>query len=480
VFFISENVISGFLAIPEISSIEISRRVFKPTFTFKIVLVCLGIIVSLCLNLSGAIMTSIVEGLSYNEMINNLIFAGLNGVIQASLSSYLFVRSLRHQIGNIKETINHTNNGDLTHILPRVSNDELGDISEMIGKFLDRLSGIISNIKLDARENRQNVEKLENAMDITGVSISQINEVAGEVKKEISAQTSITKRVNGNIHEIAEIIKNQDEKIHAQVSSVSESSAAIQEMIASIDSIAKNLNANSGEFSNLKSTMDIGSGNLNSLKEKITLLDTQSDSVMEANKIINQIAAQTNLLAMNAAIEAAHAGELGKGFAVVSDEIRKLAEISNEQSRLISKSLKDLKALIDSAVKISNETEKSYADIIKSINLVNAIEGEIRDSITEQSSSSTQILQVLSKINNVTTEVNDGSDKKLKKAKKTIPEINNLNTVTDSVNNAAATVVDNAMTVRQNADESLKFLAMNKESIKKIYELIEVFVIKEN
>ena len=480
VFFISENAISGFLAIPEVSAVEITGRVFKPTFTFKIVLVCLVIIISLSLNVTGAVMTSIIDELSTKEMIANILFAGFNGIVQVMLISYQFARSLRHQVGNIKETINHTNEGDLTCALPRVSNDELGDISEMIGSFLERLSGIISNIKQNTWQNRQNVEKLENAMNHTGVSIDEINNVAGEVKKEISAQASITKRVNETIHEIAKTIKIQDEKIHAQVSSVTESSSAVQQMITSINSIAKNLQANSGEFSNLKSTMDVGSGNLGLLKEKIVLLDTQSNAVMEANSIINQIAAQTNLLAMNAAIEAAHAGELGKGFAVVADEIRKLAELSNEQSVLISKNLKDLKTSINEAVKISNDTGVSFTDIMKSINSVNAIEGEIRNSITEQSSSSSQILQVLTEINSVTTEVNNGSSEMLKKAEATIPEINNLDTVTDSVNNAAANVVENALTVRQNAEESLRFLAMNKESIQKIYEMIQIFIIREN
>ena len=479
VFFITEGAVSGFLALPDVSKIDIKSHIFKPTFSFKIIMVCLVIIISLCLNFSVAIMINIIDDLSTREMATNVLVAGFTGIVSAILVSSLFARSLKQQVTNIKDTINHTSDGDLTRILPRLSNDELGDISEMINNFLLRLSGIISNIKHNTGQNIQNVEKLQDAMNNTGVSIDDINKTADEVKKEILMQASVVKQVYTIILEISKIIKKQDQKIHDQVSSVAESSAAIQEMIANINSIAKNLQANSGEFSILETSMNFGNEKLAHLKDRIMQLDIQSDTVMEANTVIKQIASQTNLLAMNAAIESAHAGQYGKGFAVVANEIRKLAEVSDQQSKLISKSLKDLKSLMSEAVSISNETGDSFSKILQSVNLVNSIEGEIRNAINEQASSSTQILQALTVINTVTTEVNDGSSDIIQKTELIIPEINNLNAVSDSVNNAAAAVVENALTIRQNADESLKFLELNKESIKKINELIEYFITRK-
>ena len=478
VLFIAESAPSGFLAAPELSKVRISGKVFRPTFTFKLIMVCLIIIISLALNFTAAIMISVIDNLSTRDMITNIFIAGLTGLISALLVSYLFASSLTRQIKNIKEAINRTSSGDLTSVLPRVSNDELGDISEMIDSFIDHLSDVISNVKLHTWQNSQNVEKLENAMNHTGVSIDDINKVAGEVKTEASKQAAITAQVNETVHEITGIIEKQDEKIQQQVANVSESSAAIQQMIASINSIAKNLQANSGEFSTLKSTMDVGKEMLGRLKEKVLLLNTQSNVVVEANAIIDQIAAQTNLLAMNAAIEAAHAGEMGRGFAVVAAEIRKLAEISNNQSKLISTSLTDLKTSIDQAVVISNNTEESFLNISDSIDSVNSIEGEIRNSVTEQSGSSTQILQAITLINTVTTEVNDGSSGILRMSEAIIPEINNLGMGTNSVNKSATTVVENALAVRQNADESLRFLAINKKNTQEIHELMQFFKIK--
>ncbi|MDR3020193.1 MAG: methyl-accepting chemotaxis protein [Treponema sp.] len=479
-YFIAEDSVAGFLALPEVGRIEVPEKVLKLSFTAKIRLVCFIIILSLALNIAAAIMLYIIEDLSVRDLITNVLVAGAAGLVSTLIISYLFTDSIKKRVGSIKTIINHTTNCNLTHVLPKVSNDELGDISEMLTNFVMRLSAIISHIRDRSRQNKENVEILQDAMNNTGSSINDINMRAEEVTKDVLVQASGIHQINATIHGIAEIIEHQDEKIHSQVSSVSESSAAIQQMIANIDSIAKNLHSTSGEFDNLNSSMNIGSENLNLLKEKIIMLNSQSDTVVDANKIINQIAAQTNLLSMNAAIEAAHAGELGKGFAVVADEIRKLAEVSNQQSKLISKSLQALKSSIDDAVKISGETDSSFAKVLQSIDSVNTIENEIRNAVNEQSASGSQILHALTDIQKRTAEVNEGSAEILEKTKVIIPEMDRLDAAAISVKNAVMTVVENALIVRKDADESLKFLAINKESIMKINELIEVFVIKES
>jgi len=478
-YFMAENSVAGFLSIPMVGRIKITEKVFKLSFGLKIRLVCLIIIISLALNFSAAVMLYVIEDLTEIELITNILVSGMSGLVSALIIANLFTNTIKKRITSIKNIIDYTTEGDLTHSIPRITSDELGDISDMLTNFVVRLSEIISNVKQNSRLNKDNVEKLQNAMDSTGISINNINKRADEVKKDISTQTSIVHQINTNIHGIATIIEQQDERIHNQVSGVSQSSAAIQQMITNIDSIAKNLHSTSGEFENLNSSMNIGNENLNQLKEKIIMLNTQSDTVVEANQIINKIAAQTNLLAMNAAIEAAHAGESGKGFAVVADEIRKLAEVSNQQSSLISKSLKNLKTSIDDAVKISSETGISFLNIVKSIDSVNAIENEIRNAVNEQSVSGSQILQALSAIKDLTAEVNNGSAEILHKTEAIIPEMDRLDNVSDSVDKAASTVVENALTVRKDADESLKYLANNKENIIKIYELIEYFKIKE-
>jgi len=207
----------------------------------------------------------------------------------------------------------------------------------------------------------------------------------------------------------------------------------------------------------------------------VTVLSTQSDSVFEANSIIQNIAAQTNLLAMNAAIEAAHAGDKGRGFAVVADEIRKLAEVSNQQSRVISESLQVLKKTIDQAVSIAGKTGSSFDSIISSVKTVTILESEIKHAIEEQSSGSTQILRALTAMNDITRDVQSGSAEMLAGNSRILSGVSGLLDMTEQVNSAASGVVDKARTVKNHTEESMKLLSRNAENMKTIDDQVGFF-----
>ena len=119
--------------------------------------------------------------------------------------------------------------------------------------------------------------------------------------------------------------------------------------------------------------------------EFIKEVDRQSELLLEANEVISSIADQTNLLAMNAAIEAAHAGDAGRGFAVVADEIRKLAETSSEQSKDIASNLTKIKSVIETVVENTERATVSFETMNKSINNVTELQDAVLGSITEQS-----------------------------------------------------------------------------------------------
>jgi methyl-accepting chemotaxis protein len=135
----------------------------------------------------------------------------------------------------------------------------------------------------------------------------------------------------------------------------------------------------------------------------------RSIALEEANETIASIASSTNLLAMNAAIEAAHAGEAGKGFSVVADEIRKLAENAADQSMSISGDISEVRNTIDGIVDSTDLLGKAFGKVETSIAETGRLVSEVRTSMSEQREGSTQLLALIQNLNSITVQVRNGS-----------------------------------------------------------------------
>ena len=151
-----------------------------------------------------------------------------------------------------------------------------------------------------------------------------------------------------------------------------------------------------------------------------------SSLLLETNRVIAGIASQTNLLAMNAAIEAAHAGDSGAGFSVVADEIRSLAEKAQLQSKEVAKQLREVKASIDMAVSSADGAERGFDDVEAYIMTVSQFETEIRGALGELSSGSQQILEALGTMKDVTESVRGESQEMTGKAREILSEMEEL------------------------------------------------------
>ena len=195
--------------------------------------------------------------------------------------------------------------------------------------------------------------------------------------------------------------------------SVSTSSSAVEEMIANINSINSILEHNAESVGLLDGATRKGMAGIENVAELVSKIEENSNGLSEMSSVIQKIASQTNLLAMNAAIEAAHAGDSGRGFAVVADEIRKLAENSGSEARKISDVLKNVKQLIDATFKDTGDVQKEFSEVVQLSGTVVEQEQTVRRAISEQNEGGKQLLQAVGSMRELTQTVKERTEKLL-------------------------------------------------------------------
>jgi methyl-accepting chemotaxis protein len=264
---------------------------------------------------------------------------------------------------------------------------------------------VSKDIETEARGLYNSIIELTNAVGGSTQDFASIDKTTlFLVSKAINHVISVADII-GTTKNISEVIKMLDGRIESQASAVTETSASIEEMLSNIKSVTAILATNNVSIDGLVDASRAGNESIQKISGIMKELAGDSESLMEANKMIQTIAAQTNLLAMNAAIEAAHAGDVGKGFAVVAEEIRKLAENSAVQGKTINKSLSGLKTQIQNATEFIEKSQAQFNQIVDRVEDVRNQEVVIRNAMTEQEAGGGQILDAAAHINTITNDV---------------------------------------------------------------------------
>ncbi|MDR2536818.1 MAG: heme NO-binding domain-containing protein [Treponema sp.] len=389
----------------------------------------------------------------------------------------LLIKEITRPIREVNEMISQLaeGKGNLLIRLKEDEQNEIGFLGKEFNAFIEYLSSLIGQIRDGSGQTETNTEALHKMIEKVQSRMSEISEATGAIKDTILTQSESTLHVSSELDTIAHTLKAQNDIISQQADHITESSSTIEELMQSIQQVVEYLRTSATECDNLNKHVETGRTDLKTLKENVELLHSQSNTVFEANKVINVIASQTNLLAMNAAIEAAHAGAVGSGFAVVAEEIRKLAENSSQQSKIINGSMKQLKEAIELAVKATDSTHASFDRIFGSIQTVTGNEREILLMVNQEASHTGKILDDLTQLKEITHTIADGSVQVLSKSDSIDEEMKKLRSITGDVKKSSITISSQACETDILVEQSLQVLNQNLASAAEVKDMVSIF-----
>ena len=331
-------------------------------------------------------------------------------LIVSSISALLISKKLTNSINNVVKAMGSVAEGDFTTKVNIKSKDEIGIMGSKINDTMDHLRFSISGVK----ENSLNVNNMSNTLannskEMT-VAASEVASAIGEIANGAMDQT----------RELLDITKELDmfnaelEDIHNKISNVNTSSKYAEDKAALGKDYIKSLTTS---IDKIKQSFSVVYTKINGLGSTVSEIGKITDS-------INEISEQTNLLALNAAIEAARAGEQGKGFAVVADEVRKLAEesskasgeimnlinlVSGETKEVIDTS-KQMDSLIVEQANVVEKTIQSFDNILESVRNITPMVDETYSSVKNAIKAKDTVVRKIEGIASVAEEVSASTE----------------------------------------------------------------------
>lgn len=401
----------------------------------------------------------------FYALVRIMILIGLLMFVIYFTLAIIAARALKRYFARLESMFEKIAAGDLTDRVAVKRNNEIGRLMTNLNMAIEHTHTMLTVLKEEADKMTAIGSDLSSNMEETAAAVKQISSNATTVKEKalmqaagVTETAAAGEQIQGKLNLLVEGITRQSE-------SITQSSALITRTAENMLRINKILSQNDELIKTVYGQMKAGTDGARAANEFVKKIAERSEALLEASQVIQNIASQTNLLAMNAAIEAAHAGESGKGFAVVADEIRKLAEESNMQGKQIGAVIKESTEIIAQVSEAGIQAEKTFTDVYGLISNISEKEDSIVDLMREQEENGTQVLSAIETINKVTKDVSTASIEMLEGSKQIAEEMQKLAEITRETTDSMTEIASGAEQITDAVEEVVSITEQNKTSI---------------
>lgn len=370
---------------------------------------------------------------------NTMILIGVCSIVVLLVITFFILVPFFKRLVSVSSTMKKiaNNDGDLTARIPVLGNDEIDELSKACNSVMEHLQKMLREVKSNVSNMSQNSARLSSQNETLVQLIDEEEASVRDIDIKAKNQNVLTNNVYEGINKFASLVNELDSRISDQMNVAENTSAAIEQITASIKNVSRNVVNMSSEYTSMVAKSHAGIEKQEKVSEQVAIIAEQARNLSGANAIITQIASQTNLLAMNAAIEAAHAGDVGAGFSVVADEIRNLAETSAKQTRVVRELVATIEREITGIVEISDMSRAAFIELGDEIRDLETQLNEIQNGMSDQEKGAGDILNMTKILSDVTSKTLMSSEQMKNESNSIMSHVRELDTEAKSIHDRA-------------------------------------------
>ncbi len=424
-----------------------------------------------CMNVSSGIATES----SLVVMLSMFII----GMLVVSCLYTIFISLILKPLSMLRESMNKIADGDFTEKFSYKKKDEIGSLAGSLSRITATVNSLINGIteKADYVHDTNNLQQ-KNFDSGKEKSAAIVSELDG-MKTSVSEQQEMIQSASDTIEKTAERLKGFGSIIRTQISDIEESGEQIRQLLDSVESVDKIRKFTIENMGLLSSASEKGNLHIKQVSETVQQISNDTEKLLETNKIISSISDQTNLLAMNAAIEAAHAGKAGDGFAVVAQEIRKLSEKTHAQSENVAKVIGGIIDSVQRVVEVSEVTSQIFSDIVKQVSAVDSDFKEMSGIIENENALNISVAEKLKALSSGSASVSGGFSDMEKDTSNIASAMEKVTQRTTELVMGVEAISESALAINTQLKEVSSLANKSVEQIQTLADSLEIYKIEK-